>query len=180
MQVRNASSKSSEAVELAQAEGHFDVDVTLRREDGDALPPGYREVSAIVQASVEKEDIVDKKDELSGVRNVPATEATLTLPSCSPISSSRATPAHPSKDELPLLLLMEAESLLQPGTKIVVSKEGKSTKLRSPLCLANPMPPRRSAPISPKSAILHPSKDKTSPSVKLVPTRCEPSVVNKS
>ena len=102
------------------------------------------------------------------------------MPSRSPISSSWATPAHPLKDELPLLLLTEAESLLQPGTKIVVSKEGTSAKLRSPPYPANPMPPRCSAPVSPKSAVLHLSKDKTSPIIKLVPTRCEPSVVNKN
>ena len=178
LQVRNAPFKSSEAVELAEAE-ELDIDITLCREDVGA-PPGHREVSAIVWASIEKEDIVDKKDKLSGVRNVPATEATLTLPSRSPISSSWATPAHPLKDELPLLLLMEAESLLQPGTKIVVSKEGTSTKLRSPLCLANPMPPRRSAPVLPKGATLHPPKDKTSPLVKLVPIRCKLSVMKKA
>ena len=174
----NASFKSSKAVELAEAE-ELDIDVTLRREDVGA-PPGHREVSAIVRASVETEDIVDKKDESSGVRNVPATKATLTLPSRSPISSSWATPAHPLKDELPPLLLTEAKSLLQPGTKIVVSKEGTSAKLRSPPYLANPIPPRRSAPVSPKSTILHLSKDKTSPIIKSVPTQCEPSVVNKS
>ena len=142
--------------------------------------PSLRHSHFIVRASVEKEDIVSKKDEPKGIRNVPDTEATLTSPSHSPTFSLRAILSHPSKDKPPPLLLTETEPLQPPKTKTVVSKEGKSAKLRSPLCLANPMPPRRSAPISPKSAVLHLSKDKTSPIIKLVPTRCEPSAVNKN
>ncbi|KAF8666043.1 hypothetical protein AX14_006548 [Amanita brunnescens Koide BX004] len=151
LQVCNASFKSSKAIKLAEAEGHFDINITLCRED-------------------EKEAIVSKKDESKGIWNTPVTKATITLPSCSPAFSLGAILSHPSKDEPPPLPLTETEPLQPPETKTVVSKEGNSAKLCSPLCLANPMPPRCLVPISPKSTILHLSKDKTSPSVKSVPT----------
>jgi hypothetical protein len=179
LQVCNASFVSSKAVEMAETE-YLDNDVMIHREDGPANLLPHREVPVSARSLLEGEEVVSKKDEPKGIWNIPDTEATLTLPSHSPTFSLRAILSHPSKDEPPPLLLTETEPLQPPETKTVVSKEEKSAKLCSPLCLANPMPLRRSAPVSPKSAVLHLSKDKTSPSVKSVPIRCEPSIINTS
>ena len=71
-----------------------------------------------------------------------------------------AIPSRPSKDESRPPLLAEMKSLQHPGIKAVIGIEGTSENKSLPLCLMNPMPLRRSAPVSSKSAILHPSKDK--------------------
>ena len=157
---------------MAEAE-YLDNDVMIHCKDGPANLLPHGEVLVPSRLSLEGEDVVSKKDESKGIWNVPDTEATLTLPSHSPAFSLRDIPSHPSKDELPPPPLVETESLQLPKTKAAVSKEGTSAKLRSPPYPANPMPPRQSAPVSPKSAmILHPLKNKA--------TRCEPSVVNKN
>ncbi|KAF8689333.1 hypothetical protein AX14_003370 [Amanita brunnescens Koide BX004] len=179
LQVCNTSFKGSKAVKMAEIE-YLDNDVMIHHEDGPANLLPHGEVPVLSQLSLEGEDVVSKKDESKGIQNVPATKATLMLPSHLPTFSLWDIPSHPLKDKIPPLPLVETESSQPPETKIVVSKEGMSAMLRSPQCLATPMPSRCLAPVSPKSTILHLLKEKTSPSVKSVPTRCEPSVMNKS
>ena len=104
LKAREIPFKSSEAAESAKADKGLDDDATDHQDGPGVLTPNHGEVSATTRSCVEGKTIVRTEGESSASKHSPIAEAALTLPSRSPVSSTRVAPASPRKDEPKLSL----------------------------------------------------------------------------